>query len=122
MPEVKYVTQGEYAVLVIDLAHITDTREVSRVAGETIRLAQSAGGPGTLRTLIDLSGTRITGDVIAAMKSLSQHNGRYAKATAFVGLSRGWSLILSLVFRARGKRNHRVLRRRDEALAWLQHQ
>jgi hypothetical protein len=69
-----------------------------------------------------LSGTRIDKHVVTALKRLSQKNGRYAKATAFVGLGTARSLILTTLFHARRKRNHKVFRTRGDAVQWLARQ
>ena len=87
MPEVEYTGQTNKRVLLIDLAGVSDYRVVPGLIEKAIRLARSSEGPGSLRTLIDLNGTRINGQIITSVKTLSRNNGRYAKATAFVGLS-----------------------------------
>ena len=122
MPEVQYVSQGDKQVLLIDLVSISDYRVLPSLVAKATSLAQLAQGPGSVRTLIDLSGTRINKLVISSLTGLSRNNGRYARATAFVGLSKTWSLILSTLFRARGKTNHKVIQRRSEALLWLEQQ
>jgi hypothetical protein len=120
MPSATFITHSSIRILLIDLADITDYRVVPGLIARAIELAQSGKGPGSLHTLIDLSGTRVNGTIISALKNLSRNNGRYAKATAFVGLGTGWSLMLTMMFRLRGKNNHKVLPGRQEALAWLQ--
>jgi len=122
MSEVKYVTQGSKQILLIDLASVSDFRVLPILSDEAIHLVQTTGSRGSVRTLIDLSNTRINKHVRSSLKNLSQGNGSYAKATAFVGLSKTWSLVLSIVLRARRKRNHKVFRNRSEALLWLQQQ
>lgn len=120
MPDVRYATQGDKQVLLIDLVGISDYRVVPSLIEKAVRLAQSSEGPGSIRTLIDLSGTRINKEITSSLKSLSRNNGRYAKATAFVGLGKSWSMLLSVFFRAGGKHNHKVLPSRSEALLWLE--
>ena len=120
MPEVQFVTQNGKQVLLIDFVGISDHGVVPGLIDKAIRLAQSSDGPGSVRTLIDLSGTRIDKGIMSSLKSLSRNNGRYAKATAFVGLSKTWSMVLSMLFRVRGKQNHKVLPSRSEALRWLE--
>lgn len=122
MPEVQYVNQGDKRILLIDLVSISDYQVMPSLVDEAIRLVQTAEGPGSVRTLIDLSNTRINRQMMSSLKSLSQNNGRYAKATAFVGLSKTWSAVLSTIFRARDKSNHKVIRNRSEALLWLEQQ
>jgi len=122
VPEVKYVSQGNKRILLIDLVSVSDYRILPSLVNEAIRLAQTAEGPGSVRTLIDLSNTRINKYVVSSLKDLSRNNGMYAKATAFVGLSKTWSLLLSALLLARGKRNHKVIRSRSNALRWLEEQ
>lgn len=122
MPEVKYVSQGNKRILLIDLVSVSDYRILPGLVDEAIRLVQTAEGPGSVRTLIDLSNTRVNKYVVSSLKDLSRNNGMYAKATAFVGLNKGWSLFLSALLQARGKRNHKVIRSRRDALLWLEQQ
>jgi hypothetical protein len=120
MPEVRYVGDGPTKILLIDLGGITDSGILHDLIGKAIILAQSSGGPGSLLTLLDVTGTRIDRQVIAGLKTLSRSNGRLARATAFVGLGSGWSLLMSALFLIRGKKNHKVIPTRADALAWLQ--
>lgn len=120
MPEVKFVLQNGKQVLLIDFVSISDYEVIPSLIEKAIRLAQSSDGPGSVRTLIDLSGTRINKGIVSSLKNLSLNNGRYAKATAFVGLNVSWSILLSMLFRARGKHNHQVFANRSEALRWLE--
>jgi hypothetical protein len=120
MPDVQYVTQGDKQVLLIDFVGISDYRDVPGLIDKAVHLAQSSEGPGSVRTLIDLSGTRINKEILSSLKSLSRTNGRFAKATAFVGLGKSWSMLLTVFFRARGKHNHKVFPSRSEAMSWLE--
>jgi hypothetical protein len=119
MPEIQFIKQDSGQILLIDLGGVSAPGLLQAAIGKAVMFAGSSGGPGTLRTLIDLTGTRITKEVIASLKNLSRSNGRYAKATAFVGLGAGWWMILSLLFLVRGKRNHKVLSDRAKAIYWL---
>jgi hypothetical protein len=120
VPEVQYEAQGDKQILLIDLVGISDFRLVPSIIEKAIHLAQSSEGPGSVRTLIDLSDTPINREIRSSLKNLSRNNGQYAKATAFVGLTKSWSILLSLLFLVRGKRNHKVLSSRTEALLWLE--
>ena len=120
MPDVRFVQQNDKQILLIDLVDLSDYSAVPGLVEKAVRLAQSSAGPGSVRTLIDLNGSRINKEIVSSLKNLSKNNGRYAKATAFVGLGKGWSLLLTLMFRARGKDNHKVLTSRQEALRWLE--
>lgn len=122
MPGVQYVNQGDKRILLIDLVRISDYRVLPDLVDKAVRLVQTTETPGSVLTLVDLTDTRINRQVISSLKSLSRGNGRYAKATAFTGLVRFWSLVLSTLLRARGKKNHSVFRRRSAALLWLEQQ
>jgi hypothetical protein len=122
MASVQLIVQGGVQVLLLELVDIRDGRSLPSLVDEAIRLGQSAAPAGSLRTLLDLTGTRISADVVASLKRLSRNNGRFARATAFVGIGGAWSTTLGLVFRATGRKNHRVFRRRDDALRWLEQQ
>lgn len=120
MPDVQFIERGDKQILLIDLSAISDYRMVPDLIEKAIRLAQSGQSAGSVRTLMDLSGTRINSEILSSLKSLSRNNGRYAKATAFVGLNKGWTVLLTTMFRLRGKTNHKVLTKRSEALLWLE--
>jgi len=120
MPEARFASEAGMEFLFIDLTRISDYHLVQPVVGEATQLARSVPGPDSLMTLLDLSGTRVNKLVISSLKSLSQKNGRYAKATAFVGLNWFWSFVLTTMFRMRGKKNHKVFSNRQEAIQWLQ--
>lgn len=122
MPGVQYVDQGDKRILLIDFSSVSDYKILPDLVAEAIRLVHMAESPGSARTLVDLSNTRMNGQVISALKSLSRNNGRYAKATAFAGLSKTWSFVLSTLLRSRGKRSHKVIRSRSDALLWLEKQ
>jgi hypothetical protein len=122
MPEVKYVSQGNKRILLIDLVSVSDYRMLPSLVAEAISAVRTAEGLGSVRTLIDLTDTRVNKYVVSSLKDLSRSNGRYAKATAFVGLSRTWSLVFSALLLAGGKRNHKVIRSRSNALLWLERQ
>jgi hypothetical protein len=119
MPQAAFVAHGHEQVLIIDLAGVSDYGVLPRIVENAMTLARSGSIPGSLRTLVDPSGTRINRDVVSALKELSRHNGRYAMATAFVGLSWGWGMVLTALLRVRGKRNHKVIAGRSEAMEWL---
>jgi hypothetical protein len=119
MAEVQYITHNDNHILLIDFVGISDYRVVPSLIEKAVHLAQSSEGSRSIRTLIDLSGTRINRQIISSFRTLSRNNGRYAKATAFSGLGNSWSTLLSLIFRASRKRNHKVLPSRSQALQWL---
>jgi hypothetical protein len=119
VPDVHNITRGDTQILLVDLAGITDERIVPGLVEKATQLAREGQGPGTVRTLLDLSGTRITRRIQDSLMTLSRDNGRYAKATAFVGVKGAWRFGLSVLFRLRGKRNHRVLPTREAASDWL---
>ncbi len=119
MASVQFHSEGDKRILLIDLSHIRDTESVPNIVREATLLAQSSPGPETLLTILDLTETPINKSVLSSLKVPSEKNGRYAKATAFVGLKGFWTLVLSAMFHMRGKRNHKVFATRTEATEWL---
>jgi hypothetical protein len=120
MPEVRFMSEGDKEILLIDISHVSDYKSIPLVVSNATDLAQSRSGPGSLRTLLDLTGTPVNKLVVASLKSLSGKNGRYAKATAFVGLNGIWTMLLRTMFWMRAKRNHKIFPSRSDAIAWLQ--
>ena len=119
MPEVTYILQGEQSILLMDFSRLTDYSVLPGLVGESIRLAQSANERHSVLALIDLTGTRVNKEVRSSLKRLSQNNGPYIKAIAFVGLNKPWSLLVSAMLRVMRKRNHRVIQDRSQAIRWL---
>jgi hypothetical protein len=119
MPEVKYIAQEEQSILLMDFSHIEDYGVLPPLVDKAIRLAQSSNARHSVLALIDLSGTRIAKPVIDSLERLSKNNGPYMKAVVFVGLSGSWSLLVSLFMRTSGRRNHRVMQNREQAVRWL---
>ncbi len=120
MPESRLMSVGGKEILLIDLTHVSDDASIPSVVAEAIRIARSDVAPGNLLTLLDLTGTRVNKQVIASVKNLSEKNGRYAKATSFVGFTGCWNALLKTMLWMRGKKNHKVFASRSEAITWLQ--
>ncbi len=120
MPHAEFILRAGKRILVIDLSHASDPELIQEPVEKAIQMVRATEGPGTLRSLIDLTGTPLSRPVLSALKRLSVNNGRYAKATAFAGIGTFWSILLSTFFAVRDKRNHKVLENRDEAIQWLE--
>ncbi len=119
MPEVKFLSEEKQSILLIDFTSIVDYNVLPGLVDEAIRLAHASNAHHSVRALIDLSGTRITKPIINSMETLSKRNGPFMKAVVFVGLSISWSLLVSIFMRSAGRRNHRVMQSRDQAIRWL---
>jgi hypothetical protein len=119
MPEVKYIAQAEKSILLMDFSRIEDPSVLPGLVDEAIRLAHSSNAQRSVLALIDMSGTRITKPVIDSVERLSRNNGPFIKAIVFVGLSASWSLLVSMFLRTSGRRNHKVMQDRDQAIRWL---
>jgi hypothetical protein len=119
MPEVKFITQEGQSILFMDFANIADYSILPGLVDEAIRLAQASNARHSVLAMIDLTGTHITKSVINSLETLSKNNGPFIKAVVFVGLSASWSLLLSIFLRSSGRRNHRVMQNREQAVRWL---
>lgn len=119
MPGAQYIVHEERPILLMDFTHIEDYGVLPGVVDEAIRLAHSSNARHSVLALIDLSGTHMSKPLIDSMKRMSKNNGPFMKAVAFVGLSLPLSLLFSLLLWVSGRRNHRVMRTRDEAARWL---
>jgi len=119
MPEVKFIPQDNRSILLMDFTNIADYNILPGLVDEAIRLAKTSNAPRSVLALIDLEGTRIRKPVIDSLERLSRSNGPYMKAVAFVGLSGGWSMLLSMFLRSAGRSNHRVMQTREHAARWL---
>jgi hypothetical protein len=119
MPGVKYIPHEGQSILLMDFSNIADYSVMPGLVDEAIQLTQAGNARGSVRALIDLSGTRIQKPLISSLERLSKNNGPFMKAVVFVGLSGSWSLLLSMFLRSAGRSNHRVLHNREQALRWL---
>lgn len=119
MPEVKFIGHSGVQILLVDFSHATNGRGVAETAEEAMALVNSTGQPRSIRGLLDFTGTPLNRRVRESMKKMSRNNGPFMKSVAFVGLGRALSPVFKGLLYVTGRRNHRVYRTREEALAWL---
>jgi hypothetical protein len=119
MAEVKFIEHEGKRVLLMDFSDITRVGLLSKLVDESIQLVQAVNVRRSVLALMDLSNTRIDREVVASLKRLSRNNGPYIKAITFVGLVATWQFIISILLRVTNRRNHKVIRRRAQALDWL---
>ena len=119
MAEVKILDHGGQRVLLVDLSSVNTGQGIVETAEEAIRIVQSTNQQRSVRGLIDLSGTSLNKDVRGTLKKMSQSNGPYMKAVAFVGLGVILSLVIKGFLVVSGRSNHRVFSTRRDALDWL---
>ena len=105
-------------ILLMDFTDSRSIEDVTRIAEESMKIAaiqpqQSQFG------LVDLTGCRITKDLIAVIKRMAAHNRQYIKYIAIVGLPFPRSMMFTLMLKMTGKSNHRVFRERMKAMEWL---
>jgi hypothetical protein len=119
MPEVKFIDHGGERVLLMDFSKARDDREMVETAEEVMRLVRLTGQQGSIRGLIDFSGTPFNKVMRESMMKMSRNNGPYMKSVAFVGLG----VLLSSLFKGllfiTGRSNHKVFSTRGDALDWL---
>jgi hypothetical protein len=119
MPDVKFVDFDSKQVLLMDFTSIISAEVLSGLVNESIQLVQATNDRRSVLALIDVNNTPINRSVIASLKRLSQNNGPYIKAITFVGLGLLPGIMLRMLFRLAKKKNHKVMRDRSQALAWL---
>lgn len=79
-----------------------------------------AGQPrNSLRTLVDVSGSRFNPDVANAIKDLAAHNRPFVIRGAVVGLGGLQKIVYQAVLAFSGRTNLKAFGTRDEAEAWL---
>ena len=70
----------------MDFSYLRDAARLSTLTDDAIRLAGSAATPHSDLALLDLTGTRVDGATLAALRNLSQHSGPFIRLMAFAGL------------------------------------
>ena len=106
----------------MDFSHAPDSQAIAEMAEKAILLVRSSRQKGSVRGLIDFTGTSLNGVVRRSMQKMSLSNGPYMRAVAFVGFGVLLSLLFRFMLKATGRSNHRVFRTRQEALDWLEKQ
>ena len=119
MSSVKFTEHQGGKVLIVDFSDSSDVHSVMKTVEDTITLVAATNQPASLLGLIDLSGVRLTKELLAAIKRMAAHNRPYMKFVAIVGLRGVRAIMLRLMLRLRKRTNHKLLRSRQEALDWL---
>ncbi|HMK38054.1 MAG TPA: hypothetical protein VK569_01860 [Bacteroidota bacterium] len=119
MPAVTFVEHSGKRILVMDFSNDRDARCVAETARDAMHIVRSSGEPHSIRGLLDFSGTPLSGTVRDTMKNMSRNNGPYMKSVAFLGLGAALSPVFSGLLFLTGRKNHKVFRKRLDALDWL---
>ncbi|MGA3014175.1 MAG: hypothetical protein ABSD71_09075 [Bacteroidales bacterium] len=105
-------------ILLINFTETRSSVDVRRIAEESIKITATQPQQSQLG-LVDLTGCPITSDTIAVIKKMAAHNRPYIKFVAIVGLPFPRSMMLTLMLKLTGRKNHRVFRKRLNAMEWL---
>jgi hypothetical protein len=122
LTEPAYIVHADKPVLLMDFTNMTDYRVLPPLIDRSIALATISTTHHSVLALIDVTGTRVSSEVRASLKKLSQNNGPFIKAIAFVGFNPFWSTLMSGFVWLVRKRNHNVFKERSNALQWLSEQ
>lgn len=101
----------------MDFANVLDPEEGLRVIAEA-RAFVARQPKGSLRTLVDVEGSRFDTRVTHALKDLAMHNTPYTIASAIVGLSGLHRVVLTAVTTF-SKREIKSFASVNAAKAWL---
>jgi hypothetical protein len=119
MPDVKFIDHRGERVLLMDFSHAEDDQGIVETAEEAMRCVRSTNQRGSVRGLIDLSGTSLNKVVRGTLKRMSRNNGPFMRSVAFVGLGVVLSPMVNGFLFVTGRSNHKVFRTRQNALDWL---
>jgi len=75
--------------------------------------------PHSLRTLVNVTGSKFNTDVVDALKALADHNKPYVIAGAVVGMAGLHRVIFQGVLAFTGRTNLKGFETEDEAIRWL---
>jgi hypothetical protein len=122
MAEMKFIQIGDRQVLLMDFSRLRDATVLTEATDDAIATVRSAGGPHSVLALLDLTGTPVNRALLRSLRKLSENNGPFIRAMAFVGLGMIPRSLLKALLRASKRTNHQVFRTRSEALDWLTRQ
>ena len=118
MADMKFMEVGHQQVLLMDFSHLREAA-LTEATDDAIAIVRSAGGPHSILALLDLTGTPVSRALLRSLRKLSENNGPFIKAMAFVGLGVVPRSALKAMMRSSKRTNHQVFRTRNEALDWL---
>ena len=118
MADVKFIQAGDRQVLLMDFSHLRDAA-LAKSTDDAIETVRSAETPHSVLALLDLTGTPVNRTLLRSLRRLSENNGPFIRAMAFIGLSPIPRGLLKGLLRSSRRTNHQVFRTRNEALRWL---
>jgi hypothetical protein len=116
MERVEFITHRGARILVMDLAGLTSGDMLPHL--ERTRKLVSAEPLSTVRTLIDVTNTRIDLQSVQALKNLAADDKPFIKASAVVGINGPLGVLLDTVEKFSG-RSFKRFGTRNEALDYL---
>jgi hypothetical protein len=114
---VRFFADGDDEILLVDFSHATNVETVKAVADEC-RLLVATRPPGSVRTLVDVTGTWFDKATIEVASDLASHNRPYVVRSAVIGVTGLRQIAFNAVV-ALTKRNMKLFDSRDDAVAWL---
>lgn len=117
MERTRFIEHRGERILLFDYSDLTDAAEaIAEVEKSKRVVAQQA--PGSLRTLVYVTGSRFNSEIIQALKEMAAHNKPYVRAGAVVGMS-GLHRIVYQAVMMFSKRKLQTFDGLDEAKDWL---
>jgi len=114
---VRFEPAGDFTLCFLDFQDVKEANDaLAAVASAKAAIARTP--PSSLRVLTDVTGSKMSLPVIAALQDLAQSNQRHVTRSAIVGLSLPHRVALRQIRRLTG-RDIRDFANREAALAYL---
>ena len=104
---VHFINRDKAEIMIIDFSEAKSTEEIIQVADEA-KKAAALHQPQSLLCLVDFTGLKINRERTKIVQDMAAHNRQYIRFIALVGLGFPKILMLRLMLKLAGKKNHRV--------------
>jgi stage II sporulation SpoAA-like protein len=117
LERIRFEPAGAFTLCYLNFQGVLDTEEAfAAIAAAKIAIGKTP--PGSLRVLTDVTASKMSLPVIAALQELARANARHVTRSAVVGLSLPHRVALRQIRRLTG-RDIRDFTNREDALAYL---
>ena len=118
MNPIQVIVYNEKHILLMDFTDNKTTAEITQNVSE-IKKTVELHPPGSLLALLDVTGVVVNKERIAIIQGMAAHTLPYISFIAIVGLEFFRAAMFRIMLWLSGRKNHKVFRKRENALKWL---